>query len=115
MILRPSDVASDILRSASIVSGCIAFTIAFHTTGKPQSFAMTYGIFAMSSTLLGVCPDSLGVWIYENIVHDGPETVPVANGYGYVLQRTINSWFAILVGIFAASLASSITLRSKSG
>lgn len=112
MIKNPSTLAIDVLTYLFVLSACTALVVAFHTTGRLQSYALTYGIFAFGLIHFRAFPQTISLWIYDNVTHDGPSTAPPGNGNWYLVQNIVETASSVVLSLFAASLVASFHGRS---
>ena len=108
MISDPDGYGADAIYTFHILAACASLVVARYTTGGIHAYALAFRIFGIVTPFMNACPDSLEWWLYENVTHDGPETLPVGNGWEFGPHRIISTWFDLLVAMFAGSLTSSI-------
>ncbi|GAA5504870.1 hypothetical protein Rcae01_00309 [Novipirellula caenicola] len=107
-IKTPSQIALEIGHMLHLLSACAALVVAFHSSGRVQSYSLTYGIFSFGTMLIRGFPNSISMWIWENVTHDGPDSLPTGNGDHFLVEGIIQTAFGILVALFAASLVASL-------
>ncbi|GAA4469119.1 hypothetical protein [Novipirellula rosea] len=104
LITNPNSFALEVLHLTHVLSACVGLVIAFHTTGKTQSYSLTYAIFSFATISYRPFPTSVTNWIWENVTHNGPDSLPAGNGDSFLVIDLIQVCFSILVSLFAASL-----------
>ncbi|QDV42029.1 hypothetical protein Enr13x_18720 [Stieleria neptunia] len=108
MVSNPSGFGADAVYVFHVLAAATALVIARYTKGSIHAYALTFGVFGFATHFMHACPYDLQQWIYENITYDGPDTLPMGNGWEMGPHRIIATWFDLLIALFAASLASSI-------
>ena len=112
MVSQPNTTAHEIVFHLYVVSACTALVIAFHSTGKLQSYCLTFGVFAFGLIHLRSFPQTISLWIWENVTHDGPETAPAGNGDHFLVEGIVETTSSLLLSLFAASLVASFRRSS---
>ena len=105
-IIHPSRPLAQFASSGLPFLGCVALVIAFHTTAAVQSFALTFGIFALAHPFIFPPYNMIDTWILENVVYDGPETLPVGNFDDHGATTIINSSVGLMIAIVSGAIAS---------
>ncbi|MEM6473724.1 MAG: hypothetical protein AAF802_29465 [Planctomycetota bacterium] len=107
MVSNPSGFGADAVYVFHILAACTSLIVARYTAGSVHAYSLAFGVFGLATPIMSACPYSLQQWIYENVTHDGPDTLPVGNGWEIGPHRIIATWFDLLIAMFAASLTSS--------
>ncbi|TWU17794.1 hypothetical protein Pla52o_50090 [Novipirellula galeiformis] len=112
-IKHPSTMVIEVLTHLYVLSACTALVAAFHSTGRVQSYSLTYGVFGFGLIQFRSFPQSISMWIWENVTHDGPQTVPIDNGEWYLVQNIVETTTSVVLCLFAASLVAGFQRRAS--
>ncbi|WP_145390899.1 hypothetical protein [Stieleria neptunia] len=109
-LVEPSVVIADLIDALRILSVATSFTVAFHTTGRIQSYCFTFGVFALLLPMFSACPEWLSTYVADNISF--PD-LDAGNGGYWLVQGLIDTHFGVLSALFAASLTGSLRAHQE--
>lgn len=104
-IVNANDTVAQALQLLAIVSTCSSLVIAFHASGRLQTFALTYGVFSFAMLSFRPIPSSLSNWVWTTLRRDAPGTT-VAATVGELLKLfTVDDLLQLALGILISLLA----------